>query len=457
MSALNFKIRKGLDLPITGRPNQIISKARDVTHVALLGADYHGLKPSMLVKIGDRVKLGQALFEDKRNEGVLHVAPGAGEVVAIQRGAKRVFQSVVIRLEGDASEEFELPDRKSLESASSDDVQAVLAASGQWTALRTRPYSKVPKIGSRPAAIFVTAIDTSPLAPDPAVVLANREADFELGLVALTKLTSGSVYLCTKPGSSIPGAEIGGVEHATFDGPHPAGLPGTHIHFLRPVGPQRKVWTIGYQDVAAWGALFRTGKVDVERVVSIAGPAAKEPRLTKTRLGAKIGDLVEGEISDPSEETRIVSGSVFSGHIASGDNSEFFGYLGRYDVQVTLLREGRKRDFLGWHMPGGNYFSIKNVFLSALNRSKRYDFTTNLRGSPRAMVPVGSYEAVMPMDILPTQLLRALLSGDTDSAQQLGALELDEEDLGLCTFVDPGKTDFGPLLRESLNMIEKDG
>lgn len=457
MSAVHFKIRKGLDLPITGSPKQEIADARAVSHVAILGGDYHGMKPSMLVQVGDRVQAGQAVFEDKKSPGVRYVAPVSGEVAAINRGAKRVFESLVIRRDGDAAERFELPGGKALESASREEVRDLFVAAGQWSALRTRPYSKVPGVDDKPAAIFVTAIETNPLGAQPDVVLKDRDSDFRQGLIALTKLTDGRVHLCTGPGSSLPGADIAGVEHAVFEGPHPAGLAGTHIHFLRPVGVKTTVWTIGYQDVAAWGALLRSGRIDSARVVSLAGPAAAKPRLVRTVLGAQLSDLCEGEVADPSVETRIVSGSVLQGHTASGPEADRFGFLGRYAVQVSLLREGRKRDFLGWHMPGGNRFSVKNVFISALNRKKQYDFTTNLMGSPRAMVPVGSYESVMPMDILPTQLLRALLSGDTDGAQELGALELDEEDLGLCTFVDPGKTDFGPLLRESLTMIERDG
>ncbi|MCA8972103.1 MAG: Na(+)-translocating NADH-quinone reductase subunit A [Planctomycetes bacterium] len=457
MSAQHFKIRKGLDLPITGAPKQEISAARDVTQVGLLGANYHGMKPTMLVQIGDRVKRGQPLFEDKKTPGVLFASPAAGEVVAIHRGDKRVFHSVVVRCDGDDAAEYRLPGNKSLESATRDEVRDLLVASGQWIAFRTRPYSKTPAVDAAPTAIFVSAMDTSPLAADPLVVIGARADDFRLGVLALTKLTAGDVFLSSKAGAQVPGSDVANVRHASFDGPHPAGLVGTHIHYLRPASLAHTAWTIGYQDVIALGALFRTGTIDATRVVSLAGPAAKEPRLVKTILGAKLADLCAGEIADPSLETRIVSGSVLCGDKASGELADVTGFLGRFHVQVTLLREGRQREFLGWHMPGGNRYSIKNVYVSALNRAKKFAFTTNTNGSPRAMVPVGSYEAVMPLDILPTQLLRALLSKDTDTAQQLGVLELDEEDLGLCTFVDPGKTDFPHLLRESLTMIERDG
>ena len=462
MSAQHFKIRKGLDLPITGAPKQEISVARDVTQIALLGRNYHGMKPTMLVKVGDRVKRGQPLFEDKKTPGVLFVAPQAAVVREIHRGDKRVFHSIVLELRGDdavqpGAVQYGFEGRKTIDNANAAEVRDLLVRSGQWVALRTRPYSKTPAIDASPAAIFVSVIDTNPLAADPLVVLRPRAEDFRLGLKALTKL-GARVFLTSKAGAgAVPGGDVQGVEQATFEGPHPAGLVGTHIHFLRPVGAQQSVWTIGYQDVLAWGALFRTGQVDGERVVSLAGPAAKEPRLVRSVLGAKLAELCSGEIADPSIETRIVSGSVLCGDKASGPDADLLGYLGRFHVQVSLLREGRHRDFLGWHMPGSNRYSIKNVFISALTRSKSYAFTTNLQGSPRAMVPVGSYERVMPLDILPTQLLRSLLSKDTDTAQQLGVLELDEEDLGLCTFVDPGKTNFPALLRESLTMIERDG
>lgn len=445
--AERIKIKKGLDLPIAGAPEQTIADGPAVGQVAVIGPDYHDMRPTMMVQEGDAVKLGQVLFADKKNVGVVYTAPGAGTVAAINRGAKRVLQSVVIDLSGNEEETFE--SHANLADLARQQVCDTLVASGLWTALRTRPYSKVPALDSAPQALFITAIDTNPLAADPQVVLAAYQEDFNKGLMVLAKLTDGDVFVCRASGSGA--ASNGKVQTAEFDGPHPAGLPGTHIHFLAPVGVGKTVWHINYQDVIAVGKLFSTGKLWVERVVALGGPVIDKPRLLRTRLGARISDLVAGETA--TGENRIISGSVLSGRVAAGP----FDFLGRYHLQVSALAEGREREFLGWQKPGFDKFSIKNVFAAKLSPGKLFDFTTSTEGSDRAMVPIGSYESVMPLDILPTFLLRALIVGDTDQAQALGCLELDEEDLGLCTFVCPGKYEYAPMLRNNLDRIEKEG
>ena len=445
--AERIKIKKGLDLPIAGAPEQTIDDGPAVGQVAVIGPDYHDMRPTMMVQEGDAVKLGQVLFADKKNVGVVYTAPGAGTVAAINRGAKRVLQSVVIDLSGNEEETFE--SHANLADLARQQVCDTLVASGLWTALRTRPYSKVPALDSAPQALFITAIDTNPLAADPQVVLAAYQEDFNKGLMVLAKLTDGDVFVCRASGSGA--ASNGKVQTAEFDGPHPAGLPGTHIHFLAPVGVGKTVWHINYQDVIAVGKLFSTGKLWVERVVALGGPVIDKPRLLRTRLGARISDLVAGETA--TGENRIISGSVLSGRVAAGP----FDFLGRYHLQVSALAEGREREFLGWQKPGFDKFSIKNVFAAKLSPGKLFDFTTSTEGSDRAMVPIGSYESVMPLDILPTFLLRALIVGDTDQAQALGCLELDEEDLGLCTFVCPGKYEYAPMLRNNLDRIEKEG
>jgi Na+-transporting NADH:ubiquinone oxidoreductase subunit A len=324
--------------------------------------------------------------------------------------------------------------------------------SGQWTALRTRPYSKVPAATATAHSIFVTAIDTNPLAPVPDVVVERRREDFDRGLAAIAKLTEGPTHLCVHASSEIPQHVNAPVEVQRFAGPHPAGDAGLHIHLIDPVGRSRTVWTIGYQDVIAIGSLLTTGRLDVERVIALAGPALPEPELVVTRLGASIDDVV-GELPEDVEVRRI-AGSVLSGKAASG---EIFGFLGRFHNQITVLREGRERVFLGWLTPGIAAFSSIPIYLSRLLPNKLFSFTTTTNGSPRAMVPIGMYERVMPMDILPTFLLRALVVGDVEQAEKLGILELDEEDLALCSFVCPGKTNYGPLLRRNLEMIEKEG
>ncbi|MDG9929408.1 MULTISPECIES: Na(+)-translocating NADH-quinone reductase subunit A [unclassified Pseudomonas] len=442
-----IKIKRGLDLPISGAPEQRVEPARAARSVALLGCDYHGMRPTMAVQVGDRVRLGQVLFSDKRNPGVHFTSPGAGVVAAIHRGEQRMLQSVVIDLEGDEAVEFARYEASRLSSLDAALVRENLQQSGLWSALRTRPFSKVPAVDAVPSSIFVTAIDTHPLAADPSVIIGERADDFANGLAVLARLAR--VFLCKAPGVSLPGeAQATPVE---FAGPHPAGLPGTHIHFLDPVGATRSVWQIGYQDVLAIGALFTTGYLNPERVVALAGPVVTRPRLLRTRLGVSLEELCAGELRPG--HTRIISGSVLGGRTSHGA----FAFLGRYHVQVSCLHEGTERQLLHYLRPGVNKHSVLNIFVSRLLGGRKLAMDTSTNGSPRAMVPVGNYEAVMPLDILPTQLLRYLIVGDTEMAQKLGCLELDEEDLALCSYVCAGKYEYGPILRDNLARIEKEG
>lgn len=446
-----FKIKKGLDLPLAGRPEQVIHESNDVRSVALLGSDAIGLRPSMVVAVGDRVRLGQLLFTDKRNPGVHFTAPGAGIVSAINRGERRVLQSVTIQLDGDEEESFVAYSSDRIAGLHADEVRQNLLASGLWTAFRTRPFSNIPKQDSSPSAIFVTAIDTNPLAADPAVIIAMEADAFGNGLHAVSRLTNGQVYVCTAPGAPIDCPDNDPFRRAEFSGRHPAGLVGTHIHCLEPVSEAKTVWHISYQDVIAIGKVFATGRLAVERIVALAGPPVKHPRLIRTRLGANIQDLIANELKDG--EMRIISGSVLSGHRASG----WAAWLGRYHTQISILREGRERHFLDWLMPGLNKFSFERTYAGRLLNRSEFAMTTSQHGSPRAMVSIGSFEKVLPLDILATPLLKALLVGDTDTAKALGCLELDEEDLALCSFVCNGKYEYGPELRSNLNAIEANG
>lgn len=452
---MQFKVKKGLNVPISGAPAQSISDANAVRSVAVIGLDYLGLKPAMRVEQGDSVRLGQPLVSDKSAPGVVITSPGTGVVEIINRGHRRKLQSIVIRLgedDGRPVESFNRYSRVELESLNSQQIQDNLIASGMWTALRTRPYSRVALPDTEPHSVFVTAIDTNPLAPDPEAVLASRQEDFRDGLILLSRLTGKTVFVCKESGANIPVHEQGAFITAEFAGRHPAGLPGTHIHYLDPVHAGKTVWHINYQDVAAFGELFRTGVLPTERVIALAGPMVGNPRLLRTRLGANIDDLIAGEIR--AGDCRVLSGSVLSGRRAVG----WGAYLWRYHNQVTALAEDRERKLFGWLLPWGERFSAANVFLSSLARGRRqFALGTSQNGSRRAMVPIGLYEDVVPLDILPTQMLRALVVGDTETAQQLGCLELDEEDLALCSFVCLSKYDFGPLLRETLELIERNG
>ncbi|NOQ35643.1 MAG: Na(+)-translocating NADH-quinone reductase subunit A [Methylococcaceae bacterium] len=447
---MQFTITKGLDLPITGEPEQKISDGNQVKSVAVLGQDFIGLKPKMLVAEGDNVKLGQPLFADKQNSGVLFTSPAAGVVKAVNRGAKRVLQSVVIELKGKAEETFKKVDAAKLADLTADEVKENLLASGLWTSLKTRPYGKIPHTDTTPSAIFVTAIDTRPLAADPAVIIKERSDDFANGLKVISKLSGGKTYLCKATGADISSSDV---ETAEFSGVHPAGLPSTHIHFLNPVNAEKFAWHLDYQAVIAIGALFTTGKLNVERVVSLAGPAVKKPRLLRTRVGANTNDLVENELEDG--ENRVISGSVLYGREAA----DWASYLSCYALQVSALKEGRDRELFGWIVAGKDKYSTMNVYTSSRDRQsgRKFPLTTDKNGSNRAIVPVGVFESVMPLDILATPLLKALVVADSDQAQLLGCLELDEEDMSLFTFADPGKHDFAPVLRANLTKIEKEG
>lgn len=448
-----IKIKKGLDLPIAGAPSQVIQDGPAVTQVALLGQEYVGMRPSMLVQVGDRVKKGQALFEDKKIPGVFFTAPASGQIAAINRGERRMLQSVVIDIENDGEEQVELSyyQQADLPMLERQQVESDLIASGLWTALRTRPFSKTPLPGTSPRAIFVSAIDTQPLAADPLVIINEQLAAFNAGLTVLARLTDGKVHVCHAAGTRLDTAAGAQIDYSEFAGPHPAGLVGTHIHFLEPVSLKKTVWHIGYQDVIAIGTLFTTGKLDTQRVVALAGPQVEQPVLLRTRLGASLDQLTAGRLK--AGENRVISGSVLSGFHASGPSA----WLGRFHNQVSVLLEGREKELFGWIAPASDKFSITRTTLGHFLKHKLFAFSTTTNGGERSMVPIGNYERVMPLDILPTHLLRDLLAGDTDSAQALGCLELDEEDLALCTFVCPGKYEYGPVLREVLTKIEQEG
>ncbi|WP_320171158.1 Na(+)-translocating NADH-quinone reductase subunit A [Maridesulfovibrio sp.] len=446
-----IKLKKGLDIPISGEPAPDFFEGNPPRTVAVLGSDYVGMKPSMVVSEGDTVKLGQPVFMDKKTEGVVFTAPGAGRVVAINRGDCRALQSVVIELDESAGAvEFPVYESEKLSGLDRQTVADNLVASGMWTAFRTRPMSKTPVPGSVPHSIFVTAMDTNPLAANPVPIIWKDSDAWLDGLKILTRLTDGDVNVCAADGVTLP--LIQDVKLRIFSGPHPAGLAGTHIHFIDPVGPNKTVWHLNCQDVIAIGKLFTTGRLATERYISLAGPMVANPRIIKTRLGANIGDILFGELLNG--DVRVISGSILSGFKAD----DCLAFLGRFHSQITAIAEGGKSEFMGWMAPGGNKFSSKSVFLSAFrNKGRRFALNTLLGGSHRAIFPTGAFDEVMPLDILPTYLVRALAVMDTDEAQALGCLELDEEDVALLSFVDCGKNDFGLMLREVLTLIEKEG
>ena len=449
---MRIRIRKGLNIPIAGAPEQRIDDANAIGWAALVAKDYRGLRPHLMVEVGDRVRLGQPVLTDKGNPDVLFTSPGCGEVVAIHRGVRRSLQSVVIRLEGDEEETFASYDRAGLTTLDRHEARAALLASGLWTAFRTRPFGRVPRADASPHSIFVTATDTNPLAGDPRIVIGERAQEFSDGVAVVSRLTDGQVYVCQAPGPELELPKVEAVNPVVFEGPHPAGLPGTHIHFLDPVSENKSAWHLSYQDVIAIGSLFTSGRLLTERIVALGGPLVRRPRLLRTRVGASTEDLLQGEVQPV--DCRVISGSILGGRRAAGRAR----YLGPYDLQISVLREDRTRRFLNWLAPGINSYSAIRAFASAFRpRSHQFPLTTSQHGSPRAMIPIGNFEKVMPLDILPAPLLKALIVGDTQSARALGCLELEEEDLALCSFVCCSKYEYGSFLRDTLDLIEKDG
>lgn len=444
-------VKKGLNLPINGQPEQVIDDPKPVSKVALIGPDYPGMKPDFAVAMGEMVKLGQLLFTDKKMPAIRFTSPGSGRVIGINRGEKRVFLSIVIELSGDAEITYQSCQTDKLVMLDRETIIAQLLESGLWTALRSRPFERIANPEDKPHSIFINAMDTNPLAADPATIIRQHSVEFISGMQILLKLTDGSLYLCKAKDADIPVPNVKNLKVEVFQGPHPAGNVGTHIHFLDPVHRGKIVWHLGAQEVIAVGHLFSTGRLLTERVISLAGPGVKKPRLVKTRLGASIMDITKNELT--GNINRLISGSVLSGTQAQGE----LAFLGRYHQQVTVIPEGGKRKFFGWLSPGSDLYSVKNIVISRLFRARKFDFNTDLNGGVRAIVPIGSYEKVMPLDILPTFLLRALAVDDIDESEKLGCLELAEEDLALCTYVCPSKIEHDQNLRRVLTLIEKEG
>ena len=449
-----IKIKKGLNIPINGKPAEEINDSKNSRSVAILGDDYIGMKPTMLVKEGDEVKLGQALFEDKKNPGVIFTSPAGGKIESINRGERRALQSVVIEINKDEeSLEFKSFLENELNQATSDEVRDQLIVSGLWTSFRTRPYSKIPLIDSSPSNLFISALDTQPLSPNPEKIINLKKQSFDFGLLVLKKLLDCPIHISISEDSNLSLSEDDNVKLHTVSGPHPAGLVGTQMHFISPASLSNINWSIGYQDLIAIGQLFETGKINVERIISIAGPQVNKPAYFQTRLGACSDELTAGELTQ--RENRIISGSVISGREAIGP----YAYLGRYHNQISVVAEpnSKDREFMNWLIPGPRKFSKIPLFLSSLFPNKIFKFKALMNGSDRPIVPIGVYEEVLPLNLLPSMLLRNVVLMDTEKIQALGGLELDEEDLSLCSFVCPGKYDFGSLLRAGLTKIEIEG
>lgn len=451
-------VTRGLDVPIAGPPAQVIHDSRAVTEVAVLPSDSRGVRPRLLVQVGDAVEAGQTIYQDRRNEALRVVSPVAGRVTAVHRGERRVVQSVVITIAPPTTTPAASASRFGSWSpqvvSNRTALRELLLESGMWMAFRTRPFSEVPAPDATPHAIFVTAMDTSPLAPNVDVIVAARADDFNRGLEALVALSDSPVYLCRAKGSR-SGEGAKGVRVAEFAGKHPSGTVGFHIHTLAPASRAHVSWHLNAQDVIRLGALLRTGIYDASHVIALGGPLVREPRLLRTVLGANVSQLVHGELlcgerNGHEVPPRVISGSVLTGRAVV---DSITGFLGRFEQQVSVVPDVQEGDFVAWTLPFSRSYNFLPAFLPLWKGKLERAFDTRLHGGRRAMVPIGVYERVLPLDLMATHLLRALAVGDAELSEQLGALELDEEDLALCTFVCPSKYEHGAALRRVLDLI----
>jgi len=423
---MRFVVRKGLDLKLAPPPAVGTPEPKSAMRVALLGRDFPGLRFDLLAHEGARVRAGEPLLRDRRRPEVVVVSPAGGTVAAVNLGARRALVSLEIDREDEqCAAAFEIPARPDREA-----LRALMLASGTWTALRKRPFGIIPDPQAEPRALLITATDSEPLAPDPVATIVRHAEAFSAGVTALTEICESPVYLCQASRAAIPVRAPARIKVAEFTGPHPAGLPGTHIHALCPIGfDAGEAWHIGYQDVISFGHLLTTGTPWLYREISLAGPAVSRPRMLSTPLGASIKELVAGELED--RPVRLISGSALSGQVAAGTQA----YLGQRHNQLTALPE---------------------AIPSEHPRRGHRVFDTGLRGTPGPLIAVGDLDRVAPPGILAVPLLRALLVGDVERARDLGALELVEEDLALLSYVCPSKTDYGPLLRDMLDQLREE-
>lgn len=441
-------IKRGLDIKLHGEAENKVSGYQPM-YFALKPTDFQGVFPRLLIKEGDRVKAGTPLFFDKNNEKVLFTSPVSGTIHELRRGEKRVLLEIIIESDGKfESEEFTKKDPLAM---SREEILDQLLKSGAWTGIRQRPYTLVADPGIRPKAIFISAFDSHPLAPDYDYIVQGQEKAFQAGINALGKLTQGKVHLgvhATKTKSHVF-LKAANVQINYFQGPHPAGNFGTHIAHIDPINKGETVFVIRPQEVITIGNLFLEGQYYPGRIVAITGSEVSQPSYIKTYLGCSVGDILKKLVT--GNNVRYISGNVLTGKTIDKN-----GFLGYYDCQITVIPEGKYHEFLGWIMPGLNKLSVSRTFFSWLNPGKKYHLDTNIHGGHRAHVLTGVFEKHFAWDIYPMQLIKACQTEDIDMMENLGIYEVDEEDFALCEFVDTSKTEIQSIIRNGLNLIRKE-
>jgi len=444
-----IKLKKGLDIQIKGEPANNLEHIGRPETFAIKPADFQGLVPKLTVAVGDKVKAGTPLFYDKYQPEVQYVSPVSGEVIAINRGERRRILEVVVKAEHEnLSEDFLKADPQNL---SSESIKAELLKSGMWPAIKSRPFGIVARPADQPKSIFISCFDSSPLAPDYDFVFKDEANSWQTGINALSKLTMGKINLglSAKKVNEIF-SKTKGVEINLFNGPHPAGNVGIQIHAVSPLNKGEIIWTIQPQDVIMIGRLFLTGKYDSSRIIALSGSEVKESKYFQFWLGGSLSGLLKGRLA--KKNVRIISGNVLTGTAVTTD-----GFLGFYDTMVSVIPEGNYYEMFGWALPGFGKYSPSRTFFSWLgSKKKKYILDANTHGEERAFVLSDEYEKVLPMDILPVYLLKAILANDIDAMEQLGIYEVIEEDLALCEYVCTSKIMVQSVLRKGINSMIKE-
>lgn len=441
----NIKLRKGLDIKLVGKAEAVLENTPMAKSYAVSPLDYENVTPKLLVKVGDKVEAGSALFFDKNNPRILFTSPVSGVVSAINRGEKRKLLNVAV--EPDQVQVYKELPVVNVAKAERSEVIEMLLQSGLWTRIVERPYGVIANPEAKPKAIFVSAFDSAPLAPDYNFILKEERAAVEAGMAVLAKLTDGKVHLSARKGDEGYMAEVKGVEYHTFEGKHPAGNVGVQIHHIDRIAKGDIVWTVNIQDVAIIGRYATSGKLDMSKVVAVAGSEAQKPIYKRIISGAAIESIV-GSVA---AGVRIISGDVLTGVTTAAD-----GYISANANVVTLIPEGDKYELLGWAMPRFHRFSVSRAYFSWLCPKKEYKLDTNLNGGERPFVVTGLYENYLPMDVYVSYLLKAILVGDLDKMENLGIYEVLPEDLALCEFVDPSKIDMQQIVRDGINLMIKE-
>ena len=442
-----IKIKKGLDINLKGKASEVLLNGGKSETYAIVPDFYSGVLPKVVAKVGDKVKAGSVLMIDKNRPEIKFVSPVSGEVTAVNRGAKRKVLSIVVT--PDAQIEYEEFGKKNVASLKGDEVKEAMLNAGMWPFVMQRPYDIVATPGETPRDIFVSAFYSAPLAPDFNYLVKGQEADFQTGLDALAKLTSGKVYVGIRKGSAVQ--QVKGVELVEVEGPHPAANASVLINHTKPINKGETVWTVDPANVIIIGRLFNKGIADFSRKVVITGSETTEQGYVQAISGCTIKSLIGGRVATDAH-IRIISGNVLTGTKVTMED-----YLGAYDNQITVIPEGDEtHEFLGFAMPRTNQYSMSHSYFSWLTGKKEYVLDARIKGGKRAMIMSNEYDKVFPLDIYPEYLLKAIIAFDIDKMENLGIYEVAPEDFALCEFVDTSKIELQKIVRDGLTLLYKE-